>query len=412
MTEVEIITIGDELLIGQVVDTNSAWMATTLNNSGFDVRFKSTVGDIAADIADAIDRAMRRASIVLLTGGIGPTNDDITKQTLCDFFHTRLVFDPATLKNIEDVSGANRRVLNEITRTQAFVPEDCTVIQNRVGTAPITWFCRDGHILVSMPGVPYEMKWAMENEIIPRLQAFFVERVTIVHRSFWVKNYTESMLARKLTRFEENLSKYVKLAYLPTSGIIRLRLTGKSFDKLEVNCAVAQASDALIALLADDIVSVADDGLEYALHRVLIERNLTLSLAESCTGGALSALFTAIPGCSQYYRGGAVVYSNDAKINVLGVSHSAIEQNGAVSREVVIEMAAGARRVFGSDCSIAVSGIAGPDGGTADKPIGTVWIAVSCDNKCVAQEFHFTRVREANILRACTNGIRMLLEII
>jgi nicotinamide-nucleotide amidase len=412
MIEIEIITIGDELLIGQVVDSNSAWMAQTLNRYGYNVRFKTTVGDITADITDAVSRAMHRASVVLLTGGIGPTKDDITKQTLCDFFQTRLVFDPDTLKNIEQVTTNNSRVINDLTRSQALVPEGCQVIQNRVGTAPITWFCRDGHILVSMPGVPYEMKWAMENEIIPRLNDFFSERGRIVHRSFWVKNYTESMLAQKLTQFEEKLSKNVKLAYLPTSGIIRLRLTGKGSDPVSVLRTVENASTELQNLLGGDIISDTEDGFEHTLHQALLARGLTLSLAESCTGGRLSSFFTAIPGCSQYYKGGAVVYSNEAKVNILGVSRTTIERHGVVSKETVTEMVEGARRVFGSDCAIAVSGIAGPDGGTVEKPVGTVWIAVSCGKHTKAEEFHFTRVREANIQRACTNGIRMALEIV
>jgi len=412
MTEVEIITIGDELLIGQVVDTNSAFMAEKLNQAGFDIRWKTTVGDIKKDITDALKLAFSRASIILVTGGLGPTNDDITKHTLCDFFNTKLVFDAETLKTVEEVVGQSGRQLNELTRSQAFVPQNCTVIQNRVGTAPVTWFEHDGKILVSMPGVPYEMKWAMENEIIPRLKERFSDTGAILHRSFWVKNYSESMLAQKLTQFEESLSDFVKLAYLPTSGVIRLRLTGKHSDALFIQSVINAESEKLKSILGEDIFSDTDDSLEVSLHKTLISKRLTLSVAESCTGGKLASLFTAQAGSSQYFQGGVVSYSNEAKINMLGVKSETLENYGAVSQEVVEQMAAGVCEKFQTDCAIAVSGVAGPSGGTPEKPVGTVWIAISFNKKIVSQQFLFTKNRETNILRSCNNGIRMLMEAI
>ncbi|GHT07462.1 CinA-like protein [Bacteroidia bacterium] len=412
MIKVEIITIGDELLIGQVIDTNSAWMAGELNKIGFDVQYKTTVGDNEQDILDAFEKAFSRASVVLVTGGIGPTKDDITKHTLCKFFNTRLIFDEKTLETVMEVISGYKKALNELTRNQAYVPENCTVIQNKMGTAPITWFEKNGKILVSMPGVPYEMKWAMNQEIIPRLQAFFPISDSIQHQSFWVKNYPESLLAIYLEMFENELPEHIKLAYLPTSGLIRLRLTGKGADKENLCQQMAEQRKKLLALLKDDIVSEDDNVLENILDKLLKDKGLTLSVAESCTGGKLASLFTAIPGCSQYFLGGVVSYSNEAKQNILGVNASDIEKQGAVSQAVVEQMALGARKIFNSNCSIATSGVAGPDGGTPEKPVGTVWIAVSFKDRLLSRKFLFSKNRESNILRACNTGMMLLLEMV
>ena len=412
MTNVEIITIGDELLIGQVIDTNSAWMAQELNKIGFDVQYKTTIGDDESDMLDAFERAFSRASVVLVTGGIGPTKDDITKKTLCEFFNTSLIFDPKTLKTVEEVIRGYNKTLNELTRDQAYVPEKCTVIQNKMGTAPLTWFEKEGRILVSMPGVPYEMKWAMSNEIIPRLCSFFSITDFILHQSFWVKNYSESMLAIHLETFENKLPDNIKLAYLPTSGLIRLRLTGKAADKDILAKQMSKQQQKLEALLGTDIVSEENENLENLLDRLLKEKGLTFSLAESCTGGKLASLFTAIPGCSEYFKGGVVAYSDEAKQTLLGVHPLVIEQQGAVSQMVVEQMVLGLKKTFRSDCTIATSGIAGPDGGTPEKPVGTVWIAVSYKSRLKSQQFLFSKNRESNILRSCNAGICMLLELI
>jgi nicotinamide-nucleotide amidase len=412
MINVEIITIGDELLIGQVIDTNSAWMAVELNKAGLDVQYKTTVGDNEKDILDAFERAFSRASIVLVTGGIGPTKDDITKKTLCRYFNTRLVFDETTLETIQEIFTGLSKTLNALTREQAYVPENCTVIQNKMGTAPVTWFEKDGKVLVSMPGVPYEMKWAMTHEILPRLQRTFMVSDSIQHHTFWVKNFTESLLAMHIESFEEALPGHITLAYLPTSGLIRLRLTGKSSDRETLQQEMEEQREKLLALLPGDILSEEDQALEYMLDKLLKEKGLTLSVAESCTGGKLASLFTAIPGCSQYFKGGVVSYSNEAKADVLRVNLWDINQYGAVSQTVVEQMAAGAQRIFQSDCSIATSGIAGPGGGTPDKPVGTVWIAVTYQNQIRSQLFHFSKDRENTVLRACNQGMAMLLEAI
>jgi nicotinamide-nucleotide amidase len=410
--KVEIITIGDELLIGQVIDTNSSWMAQQLNKAGFDIQYKTTVGDIESDILDAFDRAFSRVSVVLVTGGIGPTKDDITKHTLCRFFNTRLIFDSQTLQTVENVMAGLHKDLNELTRNQAYVPENCTVIQNTMGTAPITWFERAGKVLVSMPGVPYEMKAAMHRDIIPALQAFFPHVASIQHRTFWVKNYSESLLAMHLETFEDELPSFIKLAYLPSSGLIRLRLTGKGEKEAILSEEMQKQQNKLQVLLLQDIVSEEDDNLENILDKLLLNKGLTLSLAESCTGGKLAGLFTAIPGCSRYFKGGVVSYSNEAKRDILGVNFSDIETQGAVSQPVVEQMALNAQRIFATDCAIATSGIAGPDGGTPEKPVGTVWIAVAYKDRLHAQKFHFSQSRESNILRACNVGMQLLLEII
>ena len=412
MITVEIITIGDELLIGQVIDTNSPWMAHELNLIGFDVRYKATVGDNECDILDAFRRALERAQVVLVTGGIGPTKDDITKKTLCKFFDTSLIFDEKTYETILMVISEFGREMNELTKSQAYVPKNCEIIQNRMGTAPITWFETNGKILVSMPGVPYEMKWAMSEEILPRLREFFHTADTILHRTFWVKNYSESLLAMCLETFENELPHNITLAYLPTYGLIRLRLSGKGPDAEELSFQMEEQRGKLCACLQDDIFSEIDDDLEKILDKTLREKNLTLALAESCTGGKLASLITAIPGCSSYFKGGIVCYSNEIKQNILGVDSVLLEKYGAVSQQVVEAMALGANRTFNADCLIAISGIAGPGGGTPEKPVGTVWIAVSYKGLMQSQLHHFSLNRESNILRACNNGIRMLLEII
>jgi nicotinamide-nucleotide amidase len=412
VVKVEIITIGDELLIGQVVDTNSSWMAQQLNKAGFDVQYKTTVGDVESDILDAFERAFSRVSLVLVTGGIGPTKDDITQYALCRFFNTRLIFDPQTLKTIKEVMAGLHKNLNELTYNQAYVPENCTVIQNKLGTAPITWFEKNNKVLVSMPGVPYEMKGAISDEIIPRIQLFFSTTTSIQHRTFWVKNYSESLLALHLETFENDLPAFIKLAYLPTSGLIRLRLTGKNTDKEYLSREMQTQRNKLSALLQENMVSEEDDNLENILDKLLKDHNLTLSIVESCTGGKLASLFTAIPGCSRYFKGGIVAYSNEAKRDVLGVNFSDIEKQGAVSQIVVEQMALGAQRIFHTDCSIATSGIAGPDGGTPEKPVGTVWIAISYQNQLHAQKFHFSKNRESNILRTCNISMQLLLEML
>lgn len=402
-----IITIGDEILIGQIVDTNSAWIAKKITDAGFDVQAMASIADNADQIKETIDIIFRDVDVILMTGGIGPTKDDITKKTLCEYFGTSLVFDTSVLENINNViSGFTS--LNELTRNQAYVPKDCTVIQNKVGTAPITWFEKNGKVLVSMPGVPYEMRYNMENEIIPRLLNKY-EVEAYVSKNFIIGGYTESALAMHIAEFEDNLPRGFGLAYLPSPGIMKLRLFVKGEERqAELNKEVAK----LECLLGNAILSEEDAPIEKILGLRLFEKGLTLGTAESCTGGNISHLITSIPGSSRYFKGSIVSYSNDVKQNILGVSPSSLNSYGAVSESVVTEMAKGVCRVLDVDCSIAVSGIAGPDGGTEEKPVGTVWIATSYKGETLAKKYIMGKFRESNIIRSSNVGMLQLLTML
>lgn len=406
----EIITIGDELLIGQVVDTNSAWMGRELNKIGIEVVRIVSVRDRADEIMNAVDEAMKRVNIVLVTGGLGPTKDDITKITLCNYFHTELVFDPDVFENVKRVLSG-KIPMNKLNQSQAMVPKDCVVINNRVGSASVSWFERDGKVLVSMPGVPQEMTTVMSEEILPRLQVkFSADR--IVHRTFWVKNYPESVLAEKLEPWECNLPDCLKLAYLPKLGIIRLRITGRGKDEKVIVDAIDSEVVKLKEILGADIYSEGDTSLEVLVGEWLKQNNLFVSTAESCTGGSIAARLTAIPGSSDYFKGSVVAYSNEVKMNLLNVSQFTLDQHGAVSEPTVVEMVKGAMDTMKTDCAVATSGIAGPGGGTKDKPVGTVWIAAAYKNKIRTMKQEANRGREMNIERAGNNALLLLLELL
>jgi len=409
MAKVEIITIGDEILIGQIVDTNSAWMAVELNKAGFEIVQITSVHDDAQHISSSLDSALQRADIVLFTGGIGPTNDDITKQTLCKYFNTRLVFDDAVYANIEHLLRDRQRAMNELTKLQAMVPETCSVIQNKVGTAPLTWFDHKGKVVVSMPGVPYEMKFAMTNEIIPRIKKQF-KVSTVIHKTVIVTGYPESALAIKIAEWEKALPTNIHLAYLPTYSIIRLRLSGYSDDELSLDFAINQQVGLLCSLLGDAIIATDDLPLEVLVGQALKSKGLTLGTAESCTGGNIAHKITEIPGCSEYFAGSVVSYSNSIKVQILEVSSQLIELHGAVSAEVAMSMAKGARKILCTDVAVATTGIAGPDGGSESKPVGTVWIAVATPTETYAKQFKFGSFRIQNIERSTQAALLMLLE--
>ena len=410
--KVEIITIGDEILIGQIVDTNSAWMATELNTAGFELAQITSVHDDANHIIEALEMALKRADVVLFTGGIGPTNDDITKQTLCSYFDTKLVFNDSVYQNIERLF-ANRPnyKMNELTKAQAMVPENCTVIQNEVGTAPIAWFDKAGKVVVSMPGVPYEMKRAMNVEIIPRLQKQF-DTPVIIHKTVQVYGYTESALALKIAEWESNLPEYIHLAYLPNSGVVKLRLSGFLENVLALEFVMNQQLDLLSQLLGNAIVANEDILIEQLLGNLLIAGGKTVATAESCTGGNIAHVFTSRSGSSSFFKGSVVAYANEVKENLLQVNSADIETFGAVSQQVVEQMAVGVRKLLKTDVAIATSGIAGPTGGSDEKPVGTTWIAVCSDDMVVSREFSFGKLREQNILRATQAALLMLKEII
>lgn len=402
-----IITIGDEILIGQIVDTNSAWMAGKLTLAGFEVEEMQSIGDDAQQIKNTIDEVIQRADVILMTGGLGPTKDDITKKTLCEYFGTELIFDNLVLENIQNVIS-NFTTLNELTRNQAYVPKDCTVIQNRVGTAPITWFDYKGKALVSMPGVPYEMRYVMENEIIPRLQDKF-DPEAYLKRVFIIKGYTESALAMYIADFEDNLPEGFGLAYLPSPGLMKLRLFVKGEHRLpELDEQVKKLQE----ILGDAIIAEKDITIEKILSERLFEKGLTIGTAESCTGGNIAHMITSMPGSSRYFKGSVVSYANEEKVNILQVSQESLDRFGAVSEAVAIEMARGAQRILNVDCTIAATGIAGPDGGTDDKPVGTVWICTTYKDKYIAKKYQLGRYREANIMRASNNGMLQLLDMI
>jgi len=412
MASVEIITIGDELLIGQVVDTNSAWMAQELNKIGFDVKNKVTVGDVERDIEKAFDRAFLRSSIILVTGGIGPTKDDITRKTLCSYFDCGLRFDGEVLKNMEELFKRLGREINPLTYGQAYVPEACTVIQNKAGTAPATWFEKDGKILVSMPGVPYEMKWLMEEEVLGRLKQHFSQDSCIKHMTFVVEGFTESALAIYLEDFEKELPGDLRLAYLPNAGLIRLRISGQSDNEQRLLSAMEEQRGKLRNLLNTHVLQEGDEPIESLIGEILKEKSLTLSVAESCTGGNIAKMITSTPGCSVYYKGGVIAYSNEVKTNVLQVNRSDIENEGAVSKVVVEQMAKNIMKLMNTDCAIATSGIAGPDGGTPEKPVGTIWISVAYKNKLESQMITLGYSREGNIIRTSNLALLTLYKLI
>jgi len=409
--KVEIITIGDEILIGQIVDTNSAWMSVELNKAGFEIVQITSVHDDAAHIVASLDLALERADVVLFTGGIGPTKDDITKQTLSRYFGMQLVFNDEVYKNIEQVLTQRSRAVNELTRTQAFVPDGCTVIQNRVGTAPVTWFEKNGKVIVSMPGVPNEMKHIMSTEVIPRLSQRY-KTPTIIHKNVIVQGYPESALAMKIADWENALPADIHLAYLPNYGIIKLRLSGVSEDPLALEFSINQQIAGLTEILADAIVAYDDTPVEEMIGNLLTAKGMTLSTAESCTGGFIAHKITTVPGSSKYFKGSVVSYSNEVKVNVLNVLSDDIQLYGAVSRQVVEQMADNVRKLLKTDYALATSGIAGPDGGTAEKPVGLVWISVSSPKGVVSREFKFGNVRIQNIERTAQTAMLMLKEVI
>lgn len=402
-----IITIGDEILIGQIVDTNSAWISAQMTKSGYEIEEIVTIGDNAQQIKETIDDVFQRVDVILMTGGLGPTKDDITKRTLCEYYGTEMVFDNAVLENIENITK-NVFVLNELTRNQAYVPRDCTVIQNRVGTAPVTWFERGGKVLVSMPGVPYEMRYNMENEIIPRLHKTF-DTEAYVYGVLLVVGYGESALALHLDDFENNLPEGFGLAYLPSPRLVKLRLFVLGEERrAEFDVQFAK----LKSLLSGSIIADEDIALEKIVGERMIEKQMTLGTAESCTGGAIASKLTSVAGSSAYFQGAIVSYANDVKMSVLGVRKDTLDQHGAVSEQVVLEMSAGLQKVLSVDCAIAVSGIAGPTGGTEDKPVGTVWVATRVKDKVVSTCYRFGKYREANIMGASNIALLQLLKML
>jgi nicotinamide-nucleotide amidase len=406
----EIITIGDEILIGQIVDTNSAWIAQKLNTIGLQVKQISSVSDDRQHILTALAEAHQRADVILITGGLGPTRDDITKKTLAEYFGVGLVENKEALENVESIfkrlRGASAELL-DINKQQALVPENCEVIINKNGTAPGMWFNHDGKIYMSMPGVPHEMMYMMEEAVIPKIQAS-LKLPFIVHKTILTAGEGESYLAKKIADIEDSLPSFIKLAYLPKLGQVRLRLSAYGDNEKLLNDRVEEYTAKIAERIGNSVVALEDISLEKAILNFMTEKELTLSTAESCTGGYIAHLITQHPGSSKVYFGGAVSYSYQLKESMLGVKNETLWQYGAVSRETVTEMVEGALLNYKSDYAIAVTGIAGPDGGTPDKPVGTVWVGVASAKKTITKKFLFGNKRQQNIERTAIAALNIL----
>ncbi len=420
MIQASIITIGDELLIGQVIDTNSAWMAQELNKAGIGVTRRVAVGDVWEEIWNALDEESKHAQIILITGGLGPTSDDITKPLLCKYFGSKLIVDEAAKQNVLDIFTKLNRHIIERNLLQAEVPDVCTVIQNKRGTAPGMWFTKphpispngeEKVIFVSMPGVPHEMKGMMEDYVIPQLSKQF-KLPSIVHRTLLTAGVGESFLAELIQDFETALPAHIKLAYLPNYGMVRLRLSTSGFNKAAIENEIETEFEKLQILVAAYLVTNEDEPLEKVVGKMLLAKNKTMCTAESCTGGYIAHLITSIAGSSVFYDGSVVSYSYGAKEDLLGVNHQTLLNKGAVSEEVVTEMAKGALQNIKSDYVIAVSGIMGPGGGMPEKPVGTAWIAVGNAEKITTQKVFFRFDRARNIQLTASTALNLLRKFI
>lgn len=410
MINAEIITIGDELLIGQVVDTNSAWMAEKLNEYGIGLYQITSVHDDRAHIIAALDEAFGRADIVLTTGGLGPTKDDITKNVLCEYFGTHLIEDARVRAHIAELYKDRPDILNKLTSTQWMVPECAEILENRVGSAPLMVFHKGKQLLASMPGVPYEMKIAMEEQILPYLESQIKDyKSKIIHKTLQVTGIAESTLAILLEDYERSMPQGLHLAYLPKDGIIRLRLS--SYGELS-ETEIQHWFDELKRITVEYMIADTDEPLEVLIGHILTERGKTIATAESCTGGKLAALLNKHSGSSVFYKGSVVAYSNEVKENVIKVNRESLELYGAVSEQVVTQMACGAKKILNTDYAIATSGVAGPTGGTLEKPVGTVWIAWATPDNVYSECFHLGKLREQITDRACTKALVQILRIL
>ncbi len=404
----DIITIGDEILIGQIIDSNSAYLGEQLTKLGFLVRRTVSIGDNADSIITALNDSVQNSDLIILTGGLGPTNDDITKDTLTRFFHGNYILHEASLNIISQFFALRGREMTERNRRQAEVPDTCEPLLNRIGTAPGMLFRKENKIIFSLPGVPFEMQALFENEVMPRILQHFTLPVRL-QKTILTTGLSESDIADRLAKFENELDKELKLAYLPSPGLLRLRLSisGNNIDYL--NKKLNDTSHKIVAMLGgQNVFGYDDDALPKVIGEILRKYNYQLSVAESCTGGNIAHLITSVPGASAYFRGGIVAYANDIKKSMLHVDQSTLEKFGAVSCEVVEQMALGARKIMNTDFSIATSGIAGPDGGSSEKPVGTTWIAVATPEKVVSRRFLFGDNRERNIIRASLTALNML----
>ncbi|MCU0472498.1 MAG: competence/damage-inducible protein A [Bacteroidales bacterium] len=403
----QIITIGDELLIGQTIDTNSAWIGAEMSRLGFDVWRKLSVHDKREDILESLKESSGKSDVILITGGLGPTSDDITKQTLCEFFNTRLIVNYEVLSMIEEMMRRRNFTMNENNRRQAEVPESCRVLRNGAGTAPGMWFEKEGIIFISMPGVPHEMKYIMTEHVLPELRKRFTSQV-IIHRNIMTYGAPEARLAELLKGFEVSLPEETKLAYLPAAGIIKLRLTATGSDRKFLNGLINEQVSNLYKTIPDLIYAENEESFEIVIGKLLKEKGKTISTCESCTGGRIAEMITSVPGSSKYFKGSVIAYDNSVKTELLGVPQNLIDKYGAVSEQVVIKMAEGVRRLLKTDIAVATSGIAGPDGGTDSKPVGTIWISVISEKGTTSEKLVFGSDRITNINRFSVAALNLV----
>ena len=402
-----IIIIGDEILIGQVVDINSSWISREMNKIGFRTETVITVGDDGKSISAAIDRCLEVADVVFMTGGLGPTKDDITKKVICEKYGTELVLNEAVLANVAEMLGRRGIALTENNRGQALVPATATVVNNAVGTAPGIMMERNGKLLFSMPGVPFEMRYLMEHEIIPLIKKHYNLK-PVFHKTLLLTGIAESILAEKISDWEDSLAKNVKLAYLPAYSSIRLRLSVYEPDDTTESYIDSKVEE-LRRIVPENIIAYEDIKLEELVGKLLKDMHCTVATAESCTGGKVASLITSVSGSSEYYKGSVVSYCNEVKADVLGVSRADLEKFGAVSSTVAEQMASGVRRLLKTDYAVATTGIAGPTGGSDEKPVGTVWIAVATPTKVVSRKYVFGKDRSINIERFAASALSMLI---
>ena len=404
-----IVTIGDEILIGQIVDTNSSYIAKALDKIGIATHEMLSISDDKQHILDTFNTLQNKVNVVIVTGGLGPTKDDITKKTFCDYFEDTLVENEAVLLHVKSIiEGIYKRPITQINREQALVPTIAKVLFNQVGTAPGMWMEKEKTVFISLPGVPYEMKYLVDNEVIPNLVQKF-ERPYIVHQTIMTYGRGESMIAEQIEEWEDNLPDFIKLAYLPSPGKVRLRLTARGTNEELLKNEIKQQVEKLDLLIHDIIVGYnEDDPIEVVLGRLLTEKKLTISTAESCTGGKIAATLSSVSGASNYFKGSVVSYATQTKINVLGIANEVIAKYGVVSAEVATEMAKSAQKIMNSDFAIATTGNAGPTKGDESTELGTVFIAVATPNGVFVEEFNFGQPREKVIDRAVSKALELI----
>lgn len=407
----DIISVGDELLIGQTLNTNAYWIAAELDKIGFTIREHVSISDNREHILDRVDYSLKNVDVVLITGGLGPTNDDLTMPVLNEYFGGKLVEDKKVYQDIERLILGRGFDMNERNKKQALVPDNCKVVRNMHGTAPGLWFERDNKVVVAMPGVPFEMKAMITDTVIPWLKQKYV-LPEIVHQMIYTQGLPESKLAEIIADWEDGLPTNIKLAYLPSPGRVKLRLSSKGNDRKTVQLQIDEQVAKLDAIIPNYIYSFDGRNIEEVIGDMLRNKKATLATAESCTGGYIAHLLTSVSGSSDYFIGSVVSYANQIKINELGVSPTDIESHGAVSQQVVEQMAKGVLQKYGVDYAIATSGVAGPNGGTLEKPVGTVWIAVATKTTIISKLFTFGKVRSINIERSAIAALGMLREVV